>query len=123
MRQGLEDVFDRLEPPPGGEALLLSRIRASTPRRRAWVWGGVSFAAAAACGLFLLLRPPSSAPITDNPALARFGMLDPAADGIQILPASRGVAAAIPLPSSDPNVLIYAVAVVGSGEGDDAEAP
>ena len=96
--------FPRLEPPPGGLALLrerLDRPRAGHP----WLWG-FPVAAAAAVAAVLLVVPPSSLTLEDRMAG------DPSAQALGLAPRPHGVegvaaTAVRRLESSNPAVVLY----------------
>jgi hypothetical protein len=100
------DVFEPLEPPPHG----WTRMKARLGERRARRWP-IAVAAAAAVVLAVLLPKPGPRPGSDVEAALRGAMLDVPGEPLRV---KRG--AAQRLPSSDPNVLFYRVAVLNADE-------
>lgn len=79
MSNDLGHILPSLEPPPGGQARLLSRVRARRARGRGWA----AVALAAACLLGFLLRPSGVVQLpalatTDPVMLALAGAAEPA---------------------------------------------
>jgi hypothetical protein len=106
----LREVFDPLEPPPQGWA----RMKAQLDERRLprWPWALAVAAAALLLAVAVWPRPRRATPaeVTDvmmrSAAALSFG-LAPKGPTLAVIEG-----AAEPLPSSDPNVLLYRVAMV-----------
>ncbi len=115
MSDPLHDVFEILEPPPGGLHELRRRIRGERTPRRAWV-GGLALAAAAALVLLVALpRAPdlggelAASMACDDPALAAL-LCDQHAPGVAVAPGHQDRLALAPVSTVDDRVLIYRVA-------------
>ncbi len=115
MSDPLHDVFEVLEPPPGGLAELRHRVRGERTPRKAWV-GGLAMAAAAAVVLVVAL-PRGPAPgdqlaarlACDDPTLAAL-ICDRAVPGARVSPGHHDRLALAPVPTADERVLLFRVA-------------
>jgi hypothetical protein len=102
-----DDVFERLEPPPGGLARLRSRL--DRPRSKAWRRTFVAVPALAVAALLVLVLGRPRAP--DLVAAAREnGGIEPAALGLAMSPPGVAVvdsqtAGVIGVPTDDPKVV------------------
>jgi hypothetical protein len=119
MSDPLHDVFEILEPPPGGLRELRHRIRAERTPRRAW-FGGLAVAAAAAAVLLVTVpRGPDPGSeladrlACDDPVLA--GLLCDQHDPMVAVSAEHQARLAlVPVASSNERVLIFRVASAGA---------
>ncbi|MGC4119170.1 MAG: hypothetical protein QM765_32310 [Myxococcales bacterium] len=106
------ELFRHIEPPPGGLALLRQKLEARR-RRRAWLLGVPTLAAAACAALVLGLRTPAPDPVREQL------LADPMAYSLGLRPAlgeavaGEGDTVLTRLPSSDPKVSVYWVDAVG----------
>jgi len=130
MKISWHDVFEDLEPPPGGLEVLQSRL-AEAPalefqsrrrtRRARWV-----VAAVATCVFIWILIPSTSqnrrgatenrlepaVMAEGNPALFRFGLVAPSAEAVTVPPDLRHQIAVQKVELGTPNVIYYRVAVL-----------
>jgi hypothetical protein len=102
-----DDVFERLEPPPGGLARLRSRL--DRPRSNAWRMAFVAVPALAVAALVVLVlgRPRAPDLLT---AARENGGIEPAALGLAAPPQGVAVvdsqsAGVIGVPTTDPKVV------------------
>jgi hypothetical protein len=108
-----EKIFEALEPPPFGWTRLEARLNARVARR--WPW---AVAAATALLWVVVLAWPRATPvdvtveIAGSSAAASFGL----EGDTRTLAVRTGAAQA--LPSSDPNVVLYRIAMVDSTGAD-----
>lgn len=115
MTDPLHDVFEIIEPPPGGLGELRRRIHAERTPRRAWL-GGLAVAAAAAA-LLLVALPRGPDPGSElaervacaDPALAAL-LCDGLVSGAAVASGHHERLALAPVRSGDDRVLIYRVA-------------
>jgi hypothetical protein len=119
-----DELFERLEPPPGGLASLRARMAAPRRRRpsRARVGAVLAFAVAAAA-LVLVVASRGRAP--DLVAAARqrggtpevaLGLAPMPAAVVAIDPAERATSALAEVPTTDPNVAFYWVSSTTWGD-------
>ncbi|HEY8079880.1 MAG TPA: hypothetical protein VIF62_37370 [Labilithrix sp.] len=106
-----EDLFEPIDPPPGGLAALRERLDSRSPRRRFVPLLALAGAAAAVVLFFVLGRPR-----TDVAARARthvdtsevaLGLAPMPSDRVAIADDARGTTALIAVPTKDPNVSFY----------------
>ncbi len=119
MSDPLHDVFEILQPPPGGLAELQRRVQGERTPRRAWL-GGLALVAAAAAVLVV------ASPRTPEPALELADQLacaDPALAGVLcaggepgavVSPSGADRLALALVPNANDRVLIYRVAGAGA---------
>lgn len=115
-----EDLFERLEPPPGGLAGLRARMsaRPSRLRRLAPVAGAVALAAAV-----LLFLSRGQAPdlvaatrARGGPEAIALGLAPLGGGAASITPEERATTALAEVPSSNPRVAFYWVSSMASPE-------
>ncbi len=77
----MSELFEDLEPPPGG----LARLRAAVAEEQKGpaLWPSFALAASAAAAVFLWVQPPPPPPsLGDNPALVSLGLAPPPPEGV-----------------------------------------
>jgi hypothetical protein len=94
-----DDVFEVLEPPPGGLTRLRARVSERTSRRRAAL--SLATAVGAVCVLVLWVKPAPPPPLW----VAAQALVAPPSEPVE----ARGATAVEQLPSSNPQVVIYRV--------------
>ena len=111
------ELFRPLDPPPGGLALLRDRL-ARTRRRRAWLIA-IPAVAAACAALIVALRPGPPNPLLlqlqGDPFAQALG-LAPSFVEVAVPPEAAAQTAVSPIPSADPNVVIYWIDRTGSAD-------
>ncbi len=115
MNDPLHDVFEILEPPPGGLAELRRRVHGERAPR--WTWIGGAALAAAAASLLLVVTPPAHDPGADlaaamacaDPALASI-LCDQGDSMVAVAPGHQDRLALVSVPTSSDRVLLYHVA-------------
>ena len=115
MKPEREDLFPPLDPPPGGAALLRSRLEREDARRRRLPVVALGMASAAAVLLVALsvtLRIGASSPWSadDDPSLIRLGLAAAPSEPVEIPRSERGMMAATRVDVDDPKVVFYLVA-------------
>lgn len=140
MKPRLEDVFERLEPPPGGPARLRARLaaaeepRSSLPLRPpAWVAAAAVAASLVVLVVLAALEPPArratdaaipppgpvaaAAPEArlpgTHPAFAALGLEPPPSEPVAASASAGGALALQRVPLADERVVFYLVAAVG----------
>ncbi len=119
MSDPLHDVFEILEPPPGGLRELRRRVHGERVPR--WTLFGGAALAAAAASLLLVVTPPAHEPGADlaaamacsDPALASVlcGQRDTL---VAVAPGHHDRLAITPVPTSSDSVLFYRVAATNA---------
>lgn len=109
-----QQVFEVLEPPPHGLTRLKARLREE--RRARWTARTVlATVVGVAVALAVVVSRPEAAPLKlvarDGVTAGLLGLAPAAGDPVTVLDASQ--AAAVRLPSSNPDVVLYRVAVLG----------
>ena len=119
MTDPLHDLFEPLEPPPGGLVELRRRIRGERAPRRAWL-GGLALAGAAVA---VLLALPARSPEPGAALAEQLACADPTLASVLCARHEPGVTvsrghmdrlALSALTSGDERVLIYRVASIGT---------
>lgn len=111
----LHDVFEILEPPPGGIHELRRRVRGEGTPRRAWL-GGLALAAATAAVLLVAVpdQPEPGAELAQRLACADPGLsgllCDHREPGAVVAAGHQGRLALAPISTGSDRVLLYRVA-------------
>ncbi len=130
MKPSLDDLFVRLEPPPGGEALLRARLAGAPRRSHRLRWAALTAVPAVAALLLWLALPRPAAhrravapyPLS-HPALIELG-LEVAPTAPVTVPAAMRGRVAVTEVSVQPGVVYYRVASSLPGlDQDDAPPP
>jgi len=110
----MRQVFDRLDPPPGGLARLNTRLD-SAPRD--WIQSGGRWAfAAALAAVSVLLWSNRGGPedgselvfaMDSRPALMRLGVLDLPASAVSVAPDRRDFQALLEIPTTGEGVMLF----------------
>lgn len=111
----IDDVFEVLDPPPGGLAALRAAIADDAAPRWGWlVGGGVALGLAAAAALVVVWPGPARSPWLDravaahDPGLAALGVGEAAA-GLSLAEGAGSVAAVARVPVEVQGVVFYRV--------------
>ena len=136
MKLGLQQMFERVDPPSGGLATLRARLDAEERRTRSARWWLAGAAVAAIATVAVLFGPglvTSSQVATFaslpgaremGPALIAVGLAPPASEPVSVPSSARNATAVQRVPLATDDVVFYWVATRNiAGQGQDAFEP
>jgi len=127
------DLFERLEPRPGGLAALRRRLDGDEARRSRGLRVAAVAAVAAAVAVLLVVwmwptatwppRARASTRLAAHPAAVGLGFAPAPAEPVTVMPGSRAEVAVSRVPTSDERVVFYWVATADTPADDPAPTP